>query len=291
VPPAEVCGNSLDDNCDGATDEGCIDNDTCATPAPLAPGAPASGDTSTATDNSHASCHSEGAPDVYYEFTLDETSDVFLHTVPSGFDSVLYAGTTCGGADLGCNDDIYRAYVQASSLELHDLAAGSYYVTVDGYRTGEAGTYGLSMYATPAGTDGDDCGAPILIARPSTGTSTAVSGDTCTMTGQTEGSCGGLGAEAVFYFALRTARTVTFSTCNAATTGSVVLYVRSICDDDGSELRCSNGTISPTPCATNPTASLLSVALEPGLYFLYVDTVEDSSLVCGAFRVDVTGMF
>jgi hypothetical protein len=111
------------------------------------------------------------------------------------------------------------------------------------------------------------------------------------MSGQTEGSCGGLGPEAVYYLALRNPHTVTFSTCNAATTGSVALYVRSVCGDDGTELGCSNGAISPTPCATNPTASTLTVALEPGLYFLYVDTAEDSAGFCGAFRVDVTGMF
>jgi hypothetical protein len=291
VPPEEVCGNGLDDDCDSETDEGCIDNDTCATPAPIAPGEPAGGDTSTATDNSHASCHGTGAPDVYYEFTLDEASDVFLHTVPSGFDSVLYASATCGGSDLGCTDDIYRGYVQASGLILAGLAAGTYYVAVDGYQTGNAGPYSLSLYETPAGVAGDDCGRPVLIPRPGSGTATSVSGDTCAMTEQAEGSCGGFGPDAVYYFALRSAHAVTFSTCNTATTANTVLYVRSVCNDDATELACNDDASGTAACAANPLASTLTVTLEPGLYFLYVDSPFPLPGLCGAFRVDVTGLF
>jgi hypothetical protein len=292
TPPAELCGNGADDDCDGAIDEGCATNDTCAGAAPLSPDAPVSGDTTASADDSRGTCGTDGGRDVYYTFTLDEASDVFLHSVPSSYDSVLYVSATCGSSDLGCNDDIYNGYVTASGLVLRGLAAGTYHVAVDGYAATSAGTFDLTMYATPTGTNGDDCGTPLLVARPGTGSTPSVSGDTCTMFGQTAGSCGGVaGPESVYYFALRDRRTLTFSTCNTATTSDTTLYVRRACDDTTSELGCNDNGSSSTPCLTNPLAATLTVTLDAGLYFLYVDSPLPLPGTCGAYRVDISGMF
>jgi hypothetical protein len=283
-PPPETCGNGVDDDCDGSIDEDCAANDTCDGALPIASGETVTGTTAAASDDSQGSCHEAGAPDVYYWFDVTEGTDVFLHTVGSGYDTTIYASATCGESDLGCHDDIERRVVRTSRLTLADLDAGRYYVAVDGYYSTSLGDYALTMYATPAGEEGDRCGNPVQIPRGSR----AVTGDSCDMTGDYAGSCGGSDAEAVLWFVTTDRRTITFSTCNSSTSADTVLYVRDSCTADTPEAGCND--TAAAACASNPGAAVLSVTVDAGIHFLFVDTNISPTPACGPFRVDITGL-
>ncbi|MBI5487350.1 MAG: hypothetical protein HY905_08460 [Deltaproteobacteria bacterium] len=296
TPPDEICDNRLDDNCDGAIDEGCGGtNDTCATPLDISAGGTFTGSTATMTNDAGAprTCVSTDpptpAPDAFFFFDLTATSDVFVNSSGSFFDTVVYVGRTCGGGELGCNDDMdppggtgTTSYLD-SGVTLRALTAGRYYVTLDGWSADQAGDYTLTLYITPAGSNGDRCGNPIQIAPGST----TVSGDTCTLSPDAAGTCGGGRSDGVYWFTVGTTRTVSFSTCSAATTFDSMLYLRSDCDDGSSELACNEDDAT---CAVGTGGSRLTSSLEPGIYYLFVDGSAPTGTGCGAFQLAVTGL-
>jgi hypothetical protein len=295
-----VCGNGRDDDCDTAVDEGCgtTGNDTCATARNISAGGTFTGSTTGYAHESHPprACVPSDAepanlgPDAYFFFDLAVASDVFIHAVPTDFDTVLYLGAACGGGELACNDDINPSggtpgWMQESAIAARNLRPGRYYVTLDGYADYSYGAYSLAVNITPTDVEGDRCGSPVRI--PMGGTS--VSGRTCTFSHEYAGSCGATGSEAVYWFAVPETRTVTFSTCNLATTADTVLYLRSDCGGSGSpaELGCNDNT----SCTTGlPTASGLTRSLARGVYFLFADSRASGSGTCDPFQVDVTGL-
>jgi hypothetical protein len=285
TPPAETC-NGVDDDCDTTVDEGCAANDTCATAAAYTMGTTVTGSTASSADDATPPCVTSGAGgrDVFHVFTSAAVSDVFCHSQGSGYDTVLYASATCGMGDLGCNDDVYYGYVTWSAVSLDNVPAGRTYVAVDGfYSTG--GNYSLTCYQTPADDPTDRCGQPGLIPRPGSGSPTAqVSGNTCGLGDEYSASCvAGDGGEAVYYLALRDARTVTFSTCNTATVADTVIYVRNACTPTAADLHCNDNAGSTGTCST------ITASLSPGIYYVFVDTPDSMLPVCGAFRLDVSG--
>ena len=166
-----------------------------------------------------------------------------------------------------------------SALELYALGAGSYWVVVDGPTAADAGDYELTMYATtPTGLEGDRCGRPLMLS----GSAPDVTVDLCFFSSDESASCGGVGADAVYYFVAPTAGTYVFDTCNAATTLDTILSVRSACDDIATELACAD---DDTACAGNPGASRLAVTLDAGAYFLGVDSKYSG---CGSVQLDVS---
>jgi hypothetical protein len=202
---------------------------------------------------------------------------------------VVYVGATCGGGELGCNDDMdppggvgSTSYLD-SGVILRALAPGRYYITLDGWSADQAGDYTLNVYITPADTNGDRCGNPVQIA-PGT---TTLSGDTCALSGEYSGSCGGANNETIYWFTVGATRTVTFSTCNAATTLNSVLYLRSDCTGDASQLVCNN---TDPACTTTTGGARLSRSLDPGIYYLFVDGADTTGTGCGAYQLTVSGL-
>ena len=301
TPPAEVCGNGRDDDCDGMTDEGCsTSNDTCTGARDISAGGTFTGSTTGYASDAlpPRACVPADAdpanlgPDAFFVFSLTATSDVFLHTNGSTFDTVLYASATCGSADLGCNDDVNPpggpdgAWDGSSAVTLRNLAPGRYYVTLDGYDAGSAGSYALTLYITPHDTDGDRCGNPIQLANGAT----SIAGNTCGLSHEATGSCGGAAAEAIYWFSVpEGGRTVTLSSCDPTLTLNSVIYLRSDCDDPASQVACNNADAG---CPGAVGAVRLSQALGAGLYFLFVDGAGSSSGVgsCGTWQLDVGGI-
>ena len=295
TPPEEVCGNLVDDDCDTIIDQGCGGtNDTCASPLDVSAGGTFTGSTVGMTNDAGAPSPcvttdpATPAPDAFFFFDLTETSDVFVNSSGSTFDTVVYLDRTCGGGALGCNDDMdppggpgSTAYLD-SGVVLRGLAAGRYFITLDGWAADQLGDYLLNVSITPTDTDGDRCGSPIHI-LPGT---TTLSGDTCVLSDETTGTCGGARAEAIYWFTIGAARTVTFSTCSAATTLDSILHLRSDCASDASQIACSN---SDATCTTTSGAARISQTLEPGLYYLFVDGTTTGA-GCGAYQLTVAGL-
>jgi len=108
----------------------------------LRPGTPVSGSTATGTNRFEASC-ADGAQsaDEVYRIQLARRSLVKL-SLSSDYDAALHLRRDCTQAstELACNDDSSdnrHAYLETT------LDRGTYYVIVDGFRTGNQGTFRL----------------------------------------------------------------------------------------------------------------------------------------------------
>jgi len=77
-------------------------------------------------------------------------SDVVVDSLGTVFDSVLSLGTSCSGGELGCDDN--GASATAARITENGLAAGTYYVILDGKAGGTGGAWTLNVSITPTAT-------------------------------------------------------------------------------------------------------------------------------------------
>ncbi|RME20293.1 MAG: hypothetical protein D6806_16665, partial [Deltaproteobacteria bacterium] len=105
-----------------------------------------------------AGCTSNStAADRVYTFTL--TQDTNVDALVSGFDTVMYLRSVCDDAatEIDCNDDSTPPGGLGSRIT-QDLAPGTYYLFVDGWKT-DSGDFTLTVTFTPLGCpDGDGDG-------------------------------------------------------------------------------------------------------------------------------------
>lgn len=141
TPDVETCDNGIDDDLDGNVDCADIDcvaaaaceGDTCSNPLLVnASGVTIVTDTSTYTDAATGTCATQSGPDVVLTLELLVDSDVHIDTENSAVDTLLYVrrGTCMGGNELACDDDAVGGEGW-SRLEFHALQPGTYYVFVD----------------------------------------------------------------------------------------------------------------------------------------------------------------
>lgn len=105
------------------------------------------GDTTSMLPDLSATCGAgAGSKDAVFQLALDATKRVVMTTEGSDFDTVLHVhnGPTCmDGGDVYCNDD-QLGVANTSFLDL-TLAAGTYYIVVDGWGSSSAGEYTLEV--------------------------------------------------------------------------------------------------------------------------------------------------
>ncbi len=92
-------------------------------------------------------------------------------------------------------------------------------------------------------------------------------------------SCGGAGVEAVYELAIISPVVMVATTAVAGTAVDTTLYVRARCSEGETELACNNNVTATV------TSSTITVALEPGFYYLVVDGTNVNSL--GAYTLKV----
>jgi len=293
-PPDEIC-NGIDDNCNGIVDEGCgttVPNDTCLSPTNVASGGRFEGNTEAAADNSNGTCSLvHGGKDVYFTFTLTQYSDVFVSSFGSNFDTILYAGRTCGGSDLGCVDDS-PGLTRQGFLRLENLSPGTYYVTLDGKNPADAGNYVLDIYISPHDDLADRCG------RVSRLTITGETGSTCGYDNDFPSRCGNSSnsvPDKVFFFVIPPSAGIsmhTFSTCNESTNFDTILSIRRVCNDPSSEIDCNDDdescSVPPIPPSTHSTLSTLTVTLAPGIYYLIIKGYGNYPGECGNYYISAS---
>jgi hypothetical protein len=289
---SEICGNGCDDNCDGSVDEGCgPPNDTCDGAIDVTAGGRFTGITAGAANDSNppSGCGAmNGGSDVYFSFTIRSPSDVFISSLGSSFDTVLYVGSECGGGGLGCNNNVASPTILQSLLRMRNPANGTYYITLDGNGSGAAGDYVLDVYITPMDDPSDKCGHVV----PFDDVATGESGTTCGYDNDYTGSCtvspSTPANDRVYFIVIPNglpSRTVTFSTCNSDTTGTydTLLYIRNVCNDAVSEFACSD---DDPACTSYSFKSSVSADLGPGMYYLFMDGYSG----CGNYRITVSGL-
>jgi len=135
-PSAETCGNSIDEDCNGA-DSSCPSNDRAAGATDISAGGVFTVDLVAANDDNWTTsspgfdCGEQGGRDVFYTFTLPAEEVVYFDTHGSGYDSVvrIFAGScTALGATQLCGDDSCGT---TRSNGIIDLPAGQYCLVVD----------------------------------------------------------------------------------------------------------------------------------------------------------------
>ncbi len=89
-------------------------------------------------------CDLSPSEDRIYEVTIPSSGDWTFSLCASFFDTVLYLGTTCCGNEMGSDDDGCGVTAGPSVLNA-TLAAGTYWVTIEGYAAGDCGDYILEI--------------------------------------------------------------------------------------------------------------------------------------------------
>ena len=142
--------------------------------------------------------------DHIYEVLLPSDGVWSFALCGSNFDTKIAVGTTCCSADVGSNDDFCGLQSEVTAV----LAAGKYYVTVDGFAD-YTGDYVLTIGELSVIPPNDLCEDAIQLTVPST-----VTGDTILATFDNAGFCGTTNtAPGIWYSVFGTGASMTASTC------------------------------------------------------------------------------
>jgi hypothetical protein len=110
-----------------------------------------SGTTAGMFDDVAGTCGGSGGLDVTYEVQIAAPSRFVAEIGPSAtWDTVLHLRSVCTdqATQLACNDD-YTGIGLRSHIEVASLAAGTYYLNVDGLYSGASGPYTVNVTITP----------------------------------------------------------------------------------------------------------------------------------------------
>ena len=293
-PPVETC-NGVDDDCDGMVDEGCGACAGCTG----AVGVSSPGGRYAVSLGAHAhtgSCGGAGS-EGYLTFTTTSTADVFISTLGSGIDTVVYVRScTCNGSEVGCNDNSLGH--TGSAVHLRDLAAGTYNVIVD-TKVAMSAMISVDVSIGAPGASGDRCSDPLPL---SAGTA-SFSGNSCgsvndydnQLTADCDTTGTGNAEEEVYYFYVPTTRSVTFDGCTTGSSYDSTFYIRRACNDSSlaNQAICNDdGCGGSRWSCTGGRRSSATVTLTPGLYYLLVDgwSTPPDDCACGSYDVNVTGL-
>ena len=120
---------------------------TCRGAPLLRPGRTVNGDTNGKQDDFQATCAGNAqSPDEVYRVRVTRRSHVRVR-MSSDYDGALHLRRDCAdpATELSCNDD---AEDNRHSMVEADVEPGTYFVVVDGFRTGSQGSYSLDLEVT-----------------------------------------------------------------------------------------------------------------------------------------------
>jgi hypothetical protein len=275
IPQGASCVQSCDAQCDMRA--------TMVTPAT---GGRFTGTTS-GVSASAGSCGGGAAPEAVYKLMLTATSDVFVTTHGTKFDTVLYMRKGCCGAEIACNDNADGR--NTSVLAAHAVAPGMYYVFVDGATDTAAGAFTVDIFISATSNNpGESCGNPVRISTA------AVSGNSCGYRDDhaPQPSCAGnsSGPDVVYYFIVDTNTTVKFDTCTN-TCFDTVLYIRNVCYTPTTQQSCDDNSCNSSGCfGGGAVQSRTSVALTPGVHYLFLDAAAGATPNCGPYTITPSGV-
>ncbi|WP_437280371.1 lysyl oxidase family protein [Sorangium sp. So ce375] len=146
-PVPEVCGNAVDENCNGVPDDGCTPipgADRCETPGELTSSMDYAAEiTAENTSDVRLPCGGDGG-EVFFRFTLPSDEVVYLGTLASDVDTALAVleGDGCSGAPVGCAAHSCGDLVPGAHFAAR-LRAGTYTVVVKAAHPEAVGTVRL----------------------------------------------------------------------------------------------------------------------------------------------------
>jgi hypothetical protein len=242
---------------------------SCARPIALELGQTLSGDTSGATELSGARCVQGNAPDMAYEFSLDQRAQVCFD-MTSTFDGALMLHRECGQiqTEIACNDD----YPDTRHSALREtLEPGTYYLLATGYGDSR-GSFSISSAVAQTPNPAEVCRqAPQLTpGQDVTGTTAGCLADTF----QATCAAGARSPEKVYQLNVAARSRVRIDSSTTAHDGAI--YIRRNCADAASELVCNDDY-------GDNRHSMLTATLDPGTYYLFADGYAEGEQ--GAFTL------
>ncbi len=199
--------------------------------------------------------------DVFYKFTLPVSRTVTISTCGSAFDTYLHL-LDASGSQITYNDDSGPSCYTVEASITYTLAAGTYYVAVEGYAS-LTGTYQLTLSCTPfTPVLGKDMSSPIDIGALFPGASYSDTKNNDPANGF--GNDMGQPSDDIYYkFSISGTQTVNISTCNSAL-GDTYLH---ILNSAGTEIYYDDDN---GPACAGLKASL-SVSLTAGTYYIVTE--------------------
>lgn len=163
------CSNNVDDDNDTKKDypadpscsSAASDGESCHTTEAVGEivGPTTLGTTAGSTDDYNGGCgggSGVGAPDVAYEIDVPRLTSFTYHVADPNDNFYAYSalvGATCGGTELAC-DKYYNDPTTTAAL-----AAGAYFIIVDGDSSSDLGPFTITVSGTIA--DGQSCESPL----------------------------------------------------------------------------------------------------------------------------------
>jgi hypothetical protein len=250
----------------------------CARAEPLREQAYTRGSTRGAASVFDASCEGRGlGPDRIYTFSLAGARRVRVRE-QSDFDALLSLRSDCDGAELACSDDAPNGHASLSA----ELAAGTYYLIVDGYVRGDGGDYVLAMEEAepPAALDHTQRCTTLPTLREDVPQEL----DTLLEPATAAASCGGEDApESLFMFELREARRV--SVFASEFEFDPIFFLRRACEYSESEVSCVQLPRRSGPVVESSEQLVLELELPAGDYMLGVDGSARGEMGAGTVRL------
>jgi hypothetical protein len=245
--------------------------DDCTEPRMVVGSASLAGNTSLLQNDVELGCAvgTEPAADAILALVIDEASDLSVNSFGSDFDTVLAVRRDCAApsSEIACAND---ANASGTTRIVHrNLAAGTYYLVLDGNRALLSGAYSLAVNTTPAANE-LSCENALDVTGGA-----AVWGRT-SGPGRSRSPCGGDGSpEEVFTFSLDSPTEITVHTVGSSF--DTVLYLRQGRCDGGSTLVCDDDS-------GGGNQSRIETTLPAGRYHLFVDGQDGAS---GSYRLVV----
>ncbi|MBI5500601.1 MAG: pre-peptidase C-terminal domain-containing protein [Deltaproteobacteria bacterium] len=217
--------------------------------------------------------------DVVYRLDLAAPKSVVLSTTGTSFDAVLFlrSGATCPGTTATTCDDNSAGGTPGQARITRTLAAGTYWIVVDGATAGDMGNFALSAVISdaPVGPPNDTCATAIALTPSSTLQS--VTGDTAAATEDNAGCAGSGGRDVWYWFRLPVSHAVYLSTVGA--TWDTVIHVRSgSCTGALTAYGCADDA-----CGVSARGGQFVGILPAGTYYVAIDGFSAAS--SGAFTL------
>jgi len=228
-------------------------NETCATPEDVSGGATVMGSFLDVDDDLSMSCGFSRQPDLVYSFTTTETQDVRINLVSTTSDTMNFAvQSTCG-------DDMTTVRCTRGSpagSTIHELPAGTYYLVIEGPSFREVDfTLDVEFLSPTPAPAGDTCATAEALTLGVTTLGTLADKED-----DVDVSCGFFYRDSVYSFTTTSRQDVTVNVDGGGT--FMYVSVRSDCESDASQLRCTSG---------NPSRARLR-DLRRGTYYVIVES-------------------